>query len=337
MAYSIFLGGKKAKVMLNGKQVVITGILSGSSQPEEPDIPIEPEELLSAPVISLDGNILTITATDDKTETFVILINGVEKATVENTGTEPEEPGELLSAPVISLDGDILTITATDDKTETFGILVNGVEKATVANEETYEVSGTWYFNSDANIDDTGDMYVDVRFTSNGNLYESLKIIGAKGVMGDLYYGDTIVATQIDGEVGADWYNEAYRTITFDGVQIVSERFYGWLTYNAVRQEITFTIDGTTYTALSGMTWAEWCDSEYNVGFDSSGLHIDYSVNEWDINEDYHEDYVPRGVIIRGTHSGGSVVPVKLNGVYVYGTDTIQAVSYIEGDAIGVH
>ena len=28
---------------------------------------------------------------------------------------------------------------------------------------------------------------------------------------------------------------------------------------------ITFTIDGTTYQAIDGMTWGEWVDSEYNV------------------------------------------------------------------------
>ena len=32
-----------------------------------------------------------------------------------------------------------------------------------------------------------------------------------------------------------------------------------------VSEEITFTIDGTSYTALEGMTWAEWCESEYNT------------------------------------------------------------------------
>lgn len=29
---------------------------------------------------------------------------------------------------------------------------------------------------------------------------------------------------------------------------------------------ITFTIDGTTYQAMNGMTWGEWVDSEYNTG-----------------------------------------------------------------------
>lgn len=29
---------------------------------------------------------------------------------------------------------------------------------------------------------------------------------------------------------------------------------------------ITFTIAGTTYQAIDGMTWGEWVDSEYNTG-----------------------------------------------------------------------
>lgn len=29
---------------------------------------------------------------------------------------------------------------------------------------------------------------------------------------------------------------------------------------------ITFTIDGTTYQAIDGMTWGEWVNSEYNTG-----------------------------------------------------------------------
>ena len=29
---------------------------------------------------------------------------------------------------------------------------------------------------------------------------------------------------------------------------------------------IEFTIDGTTYQAVEGMTWAEWVESEYNTG-----------------------------------------------------------------------
>lgn len=36
-------------------------------------------------------------------------------------------------------------------------------------------------------------------------------------------------------------------------------------------KEITFNIGNATYTALSGMTWAEWVDSEYNT----NGYYID--------------------------------------------------------------
>ena len=33
-----------------------------------------------------------------------------------------------------------------------------------------------------------------------------------------------------------------------------------------VAEQISFTIDGKTYQAEEGMTWAEWCDSQYNNG-----------------------------------------------------------------------
>lgn len=39
-------------------------------------------EQLTAPTISLNGDILTMTATDDKTEEFVIFVDGVEKECV---------------------------------------------------------------------------------------------------------------------------------------------------------------------------------------------------------------------------------------------------------------
>lgn len=74
MAYGIFLGGKRAKAMFNGSRVVFKGSIGGSGTTEE---------TLTAPTISLDGDILTMTATDSKTEEFVIFVDGVETATVE--------------------------------------------------------------------------------------------------------------------------------------------------------------------------------------------------------------------------------------------------------------
>ena len=34
---------------------------------------------------------------------------------------------------------------------------------------------------------------------------------------------------------------------------------------------ISFTIDGTIYQAEEGMTWAEWCESNYNTGDATKG------------------------------------------------------------------
>lgn len=62
---------------------------------------------------------------------------------------------------------------------------------------------------------------------------------------------------------------------------------------------ISFTIAGTTYQAESGMTWAEWVDSEYNT----SGYGID-------------NDYIcPQGTPLSGW--------VRYNGVRVIYTETI--------------
>lgn len=170
---------------------------------------------------------------------------------------------EQLTAPTISLDGDILTMTATDDKTEEFVIFVDGVEMTTVENDTT-TVSGTWVFDKDITIDSSGAFTEKVNFVSNGVSYTSMYLYVNETT---IKYGDTIVYSYIslipDGVKG--WQNEAYRTITFDGVQTVSRMFYNWLEANA-RQTITFTISSTSYTALSGMTWSEWVESEYNTG-----------------------------------------------------------------------
>lgn len=49
---------------------------------------------------------------------------------------------------------------------------------------------------------------------------------------------------------------------------------------------INFSIDGTTYQAEENMTWAGWCDSEYNTGgFENSevwGVILRHSISEFD-------------------------------------------------------
>jgi hypothetical protein len=140
-----------------------------------------------------------------------------------------------------------------------------------VADEETYTVSGTWHFDEHPSIRDfiiavgAGSI---VKFVSNGETYEA---IGR--------YGDNMLSYILDQSPvivyisGTGWENEAYRTITFDGIQSVSKEFYEWLEANAERQTITFTIGDTQYFADVGMTWGQWVASEFNTGVNYGG-HI---------------------------------------------------------------
>lgn len=96
-----------------------------------------------------------------------------------------------------------------------------------------YKVSGTWYFNEKINLE-RHNMQVNVQFISNGNLYKSLTI-GGDSTHGYMYYGDTFVSSHTDSYISNTWEDNAYRTITFDGVQTVSKKFYEFLAFNAMR------------------------------------------------------------------------------------------------------
>ena len=53
--------------------------------------------------------------------------------------------------------------------------------------------------------------------------------------------------------------HDGYITMTINGVDFN-------LKTAASVSLISFSIEGTTYQAENGMTWAEWCESEYNTG-----------------------------------------------------------------------
>lgn len=67
--------GQTATIPCKGKKMLTNLVVSLVADGEE-------VRTLSTPQISLDGSILSMTATDQETATFVILVDGVEKTTV---------------------------------------------------------------------------------------------------------------------------------------------------------------------------------------------------------------------------------------------------------------
>lgn len=96
------------------------------------------------------------------------------------------------------------------------------------------------------------------------------------------------VVVAVPGEVVEEW----------DGTGIIIEAI-------PVVNLIAFTIDGTSYQAEEEMTWAQWCDSDYNTG---------------DVFKGY------RGYIVKSSNVG---YHISLNGTDpVLDDDYIQALQY---------
>lgn len=75
---------------------------------------------------------------------------------------------------------------------------------------------------------------------------------------------------------------------------------------------ISFTIDNTSYTAIEGMTWGEWCESEYNTnGFYIIGDYIYYydglhRVSRGGAESVAVNEYIESGYNYTLLHVGGS-------------------------------
>lgn len=104
--------------------------------------------------------------------------------------------------------------------------------------EESVTVSGTWVFNENLDMRNINEE-VDITFKSNDSYYFEM---GISANDGELNYrligatGSTKVYSTTNG-----WENDAYRTINFDvlesGDQVVSSKFYAFLTANATKKE----------------------------------------------------------------------------------------------------
>lgn len=206
---------------------------------------------------------------------------------------------------------------------------------------DTMELSGTWIFKDTLKFptNDTWRVIENIPFTSYLNSsgvhtkFKSMQfsrnvyIQETGGSVWCLWYASTgeetgtAVSSQMYVETKG-WASGSYpkcKTVTFDGVVVVSREFYDVFVPNAVRQEITFTIGGTSYTALSGMTWGEWCESEYNTracyirddGYVRDGTALrdlhrvlgndDYERQKSNMSIISGAEYIPHG-----THGGGS-------------------------------
>lgn len=88
---------------------------------------------LSAPTILLDGDILTITATDDRTKQFVICVDGVEKTVVDNLSTPTEGLAYTLSD-----DGTYYTCAGMGTATDTDIVIASEIDGVPVMNIGMY-------------------------------------------------------------------------------------------------------------------------------------------------------------------------------------------------------
>ena len=143
-------------------------------------------------------------------------------------------------------------------------------------------LSGVWVFNNEPEWIGEGITF-DVNFSVNGVSYSSISFSeireGSPLPMhtGDLMlYGDTPAYFWKSG--GISKYLSGWQIDTYRGVCITSklaevengEKLLAYLQANAQKQNtsatelITFTIEETPYQAWAGMTWREWCDSDFD-------------------------------------------------------------------------
>lgn len=178
-----------------------------------------------------------------------------------------------------------------------------------VENAEPYTVSGTWRFNDVPQVAKQKIVEYCAFTTESGYYCTRITISPEKAALYRVYFN---AGGKSGYEVGRGW-DSGCQVITFDGTQHISQDFYEWLIANAVQQTITFTIGGTQYTALSGMTWSEWVDSEYNTrGFKIAYGNINLS-GQGTVEDIGGDTVSPNDVIIAnysykmgGTHGGGS-------------------------------
>ena len=134
-------------------------------------------------------------------------------------------------------------------------------------NAITYTVSGTWVFNETIE-EPTVNLYEECIFDTSDDNYYGIDYwdMGSSTAANYFYYhntsdySDPVIAYSFGNNT---WSGEAYRTITFDGEQPVSQEFYEWLVENAQIQ-----IEAGAYIFKEILTEAV---SVYDLEFSSNG------------------------------------------------------------------
>lgn len=169
-------------------------------------------------------------------------------------------------------------------------------------------ISGTWKLNTQIPNIATNPFTVDVNFKCNG--VQMYGIITYDQGEEEVVYDDGASGSYLRVYDNGKWLNEAYRLITFDGTQYMENEYYELFILDAV---FAFTIDGTTYYAKEGMTWAEWVASEYNTGgfiINSNNYAYDPNSNDYVITSDSNFNYpVHRTELIQIGYAYGLGIP----------------------------
>lgn len=135
-------------------------------------------------------------------------------------------------------------------------------------------VSGEWVFNEVLNKQ-RNDVKYDIRFTSNGHNFVSMRDLDVKDAM-HYYYDEEYGIKAYDADMTPTWYPEAYRTVDFGTTpQAVTVGFYNWLATNAT--PMTDNAEGDNLVPISGVwVFNETLNKEdnnvtYNANFSSKG------------------------------------------------------------------
>jgi len=156
--------------------------------------------------------------------------------------------------------------TDVTDVTGTNGVNVSG-STAEIASDPTI---GTFSFTGFTKIGQTQSATWTISNANEAELYALIEITTATEVNSEYFKATCNLADAAIAPNGTTTVTVTVECIkTPEGNVSSGEMTFGITatsSHTGTKELITFTIAGTEYQAEVGMTWAEWCESEYNTG-----------------------------------------------------------------------